>query len=73
MGRKMIIINDILSPSARKEMKTRLRLISKDKRNQFIKTLQNFDYKDTAHLKNVQRYQFGLGSFSSSEAKTLWP
>jgi hypothetical protein len=81
MGRMMIIINDILSPFVGKEMKTLLHLISKSKRNQFIKTLQNFNYKHTADSENVQRYrkkerksyQLGLGSFASSEAKTLWP
>jgi hypothetical protein len=55
MGRMMIIINDILSPSAGKEMKTPLHLISKEKRNQFIKTLQNLNYKHTADSKNVYK------------------
>jgi hypothetical protein len=47
-----------------------------------LKPLQNFNYKHTAVSENVKRYrkekkrkrsQFGLGSFSSSEAKTLLP
>jgi len=46
------------SLSVGKEMKTPLHLISKEKSNQFIKALQNFNYKHTADSKNVYKRYF---------------